>query len=308
MANRTIFKVGIVGCGKVGMSTAFSLVSQGIPTDLVLVSRCLEEVEGEKLDLEHAIPFSQHVEITASDEYTALKGCDVVVYTAGASQKPGETRLDLTKKNLSILESILPQILKNAPQALILMVANPVDVLTYRANEIAGFPDGKIFGSGTTLDTGRFRFHLGEILDMNPRSIHTYILGEHGDSSFPALHSATVGGQRLLELPDMNEAKANKAFELAKNAAYKIIEGKGATYYAIAAVVSSILRTISKDSRSVLPLTTPLHNYYGVSNVALSVPCILGYNGIERTLTIALSEKEQQALYKSAETVRSALE
>lgn len=307
MANRTVFKVGIVGCGNVGMSAAYATLVQGIATDLVLVSRNLAAVEGEKLDLEHALPFLPSAEITASDEYSVLKGCDVVVFSAGAAQKPGETRLDLAKKNLAIVDDLIPKILDNAPHAVILMVTNPVDVLTYRANEIAGFPKGQIFGTGTTLDTGRFRFHLGEILDLNPRSIHTYILGEHGDSSFPALHSASVGGQRLLELPDMSEQKALKAYELARNAAYKIIEGKGATYYAIGAVIASILKSIARDARSVLPVTAPLHDFYGLNDVALSVPCIVGYRGIERTMMIELSENEQQSLQASADVVRSAL-
>lgn len=301
------FKVGIIGCGKVGMTTAYALLLKGLPTELVLIDRKKEYIEGEDLDLEHGMTFMQKAKIVGTEDYADLKEADVVIVTAGAAQKPGETRLDLTAKNKAIIEDIIPKILTHAPEALIIMVSNPVDVLTYHANHIAQVRPGQIFGSGTLLDTSRFRFHLSEKLNVNPRSIHAYILGEHGDTSFPTLSSATVGGQPLLTMPGFSAEMAQEAYLNTRNAAYKIIEGKGATYYAIATVLSHIVATIHRDSRSVLPLSTPLHNYHGHSDVALSVPCVLSRQGIEQTLEIQLSPEEQAQLSHSVETIRQYL-
>lgn len=303
--HRCAFKVSIVGCGRVGMTAAYSMITNGIPTDLVLVGREKTKVEGEKLDLEHALPFLPDVQIVATDDYADLAGSDVVIFAAGASQKPGETRLDLAKNNLAIVDDLIPKIVENAPHSVILMVTNPVDVLTFRANQITDGQKGLIFGSGTLLDTARFRFHLSEFLDVNPRSIHTYILGEHGDSSFPVLSSATIGGAKLTDLPAFSPEKAMESFEQAKNAAYRIIEGKGATYYAIGTVITHIVRSIQRDARTVMPVTHPIHDYYGVNDVALSVPCIVGKKGIEKVLTVQLDESEIEKLHASAEAVKA---
>ncbi len=297
-------KVAIIGCGKVGMTAAFSVLHGGMVNELVLVGRNKADIIGEELDLEHAIAFLSHATITATDDYADIKGSDVVVVTAGAAQKPGETRLDLAQKNLAIIDTLIPQIVRHAPDAIILLVSNPVDVLTYRAYNLAGLPKGRIFGSGTTLDTARFRFHLSEFLKVNPKSIHTYILGEHGDSSFAALSSATVGGQSLMTMPNFSEEKALKAYQRARDAAYKIIESKGATYYGIGAVIAHMVRTILTDSKSILPVSVPLHNYYGHSGVSLSVPCVVGRNGVEESLEIKLSWEEKEKLERSVECVR----
>lgn len=300
-------KVAIVGCGKVGMSAAFSLIHGGVVNDLVLYGRDKKEIIGEQLDLEHGMSFLPHTRVIATDDYQDLENSDVVVITAGAAQKPGETRLDLTAKNVAILESILPEVTKYAPDAIVLLVSNPVDVLTYKAYLMANWPKGRIFGSGTTLDTARFRYHLAEFLNVNPRSIHAYILGEHGDSSFPAISNATLGGQPLMTLDSFSEDRARSAFEKTKNAAYKIIDSKGATYYGIAAVISHIVKQILLDTKSVLPLSIPLHNYYGHSGVALSVPCVIGRGGVERSLEIRLDWEEKQKLEKSVNTVKQYL-
>lgn len=306
MSHRCAFKVGIVGCGRVGMTAAYSLITNGIPTDLVLVGRNKSKVEGEKLDLEHALPFLPDVQIVATDDYAELTGSDVIIFAAGASQKPGETRLDLAKNNIAIVKDLIPQIVEHAPHSVILMVTNPVDILTFHANAIAQSPKGLIFGSGTLLDTARFRFHLSEFLDVNPRSIHTYILGEHGDSSFPVISSATLGGAKLTEIPAFSYEKAMESFEQAKNAAYRIIEGKGATYYAIGTVITNIVRAIQRDARTVMPVTHPLQEYYGLNDVCLSVPCVVGKKGIEKVFTVQLDEHEISQLHASAEAVRSA--
>ncbi|MCA9369643.1 MAG: L-lactate dehydrogenase [Pseudomonadales bacterium] len=292
--NTQLNKVAIVGCGRVGMTAAFSILHTGDVNELVLHGRCKDDLIGEQLDLEHAMGVLHPATITATERYEDLAGCDIVVYAAGASQKPGETRLDLTEKNKAILESILPHIIKHAPEAVILIVANPVDILTYHAYRIAGWPKGRIFGSGTTLDTQRFRFHLSELLHVSPSSVHAYILGEHGDHSFPTLSTASVGGQPLLHFPTISEQQIQRAYEQARNAAYRIIDSKGATYYGIGAVVSHIVSCILSDNKTVLPLSIPLHQYYGQSGVAASVPCVVGRGGVEDTLEIKLSWEEKQ--------------
>ncbi|MBD3279715.1 MAG: L-lactate dehydrogenase, partial [Candidatus Pacebacteria bacterium] len=190
-------KISVIGCGKVGMTAAFAMLLKGLPNQLVLLGRHKGPLIGEELDLEHAMCFLGQAEIKATDNYNDIAHSDVVIITAGAAQKPGETRLDLAKKNIAIIEQIIPMVVRHSPDSVILVVSNPVDVLTYKAYQLAGLPKGRIFGSGTTLDTARFRFHLAEFLKVNPRSVHAYILGEHGDSSFPVISSASIGGQPL---------------------------------------------------------------------------------------------------------------
>lgn len=300
-------KVSIIGCGKVGMSAAYSILHRGVVNDLVLVSRCVESIIGEQLDLEHGMNFLPFARVLATENYEDIKDSDIVVITAGAAQKPGETRLDLAEKNVAILEGMIPKIIEHAPDAIILIVSNPVDVLTYKAYHMANLPKGRIFGSGTTLDSARFRFHLSEFLHVNPKSIHAYILGEHGDSSFPVVSSASIGGQPLATFEDFSEERVMKAYERARTAAYKIIESKGATFYGIGSVISHMVSTILTDAKTVLPVSIPLHNYKGHSGVSLSVPCVVGRNGVERTLDVKLSWDEKQKLEKSVETLKSYL-
>ncbi len=300
-------KVSIVGCGNVGMTAAYSMLHHGGIDELLLVGRDREKLIGEELDLEHGMSFLHPVKVRSTDDYKDIAGSDVIVITAGAAQKPGETRLELTAKNSRIIEDIMLEIVKYAPGAIVLIVSNPVDVLTYRAYRVAGWPKGRIFGSGTTLDTARFRFHLSEFLKVHPKSIHAYILGEHGDNSFPALSGATVGGQPLSAFPEFSEDKARKAYELARTAAYKIIASKGSTFYAIGVVISHIVSAILNNSRSVLPVSIPLHNYFGISGIALSVPCIVGREGVTQTLQTKLNWEEKQQLEKAAETLKQYL-
>jgi L-lactate dehydrogenase len=301
-------KVGVIGLGHVGVTTAFAMLFNGAPNELVLLSRDKKKAEGEALDLDHALPFLESAKITPTDSYKDLEGCRFVVVTAGSAQKPGETRLDLVSKNVAIIEDIIPKVMKYAPDAIVLVVSNPVDVLTYKANKIAKKARlGQIFGSGTILDTARFRTHLSEKLEVNPGSIHAYILGEHGDSSFPVISSASVGGQNITELKNFSMEFALEAYEQARSAAYKIIEAKGATYYAIAAAVVEIMNAVLRDEQTVLPVSVPLDNYYGLSNVALSIPCVIGKNGVERQLMASLSEEEVVKMYNSAKTLQEFL-
>jgi len=300
-------KVAIIGCGRVGMSAAFSILHTGVVNELVLFGRDKNQLVGEKLDLEHGLSFLNPCQIKASDNYEDIAGSDVVVITAGAAQKPGETRLDLISKNLEIIKAAIPQIVKHSPNSIILIVSNPVDVLTYHAYKLAGLPKGRIFGSGTVLDTARFRFHLSEFLHVNPRSIHAYILGEHGDSSFPVLSSATVGSQALIEFPNFSQSKALEAYQKARGAADKIIATKGATYYGIAAVIAHLVKTILHNAKTVLPVSIPLHDFYDHNGVALSVPCVISREGVTAILRPKLSWDEKQALAKSVNTLKQYL-
>lgn len=297
-------KVSIIGVGNVGATAAYTLLLQGLVDELVLVSRTLEKAEGEKRDLEHCLPFLHPARITATDNYEDLRASDIVVVTAGVGQKPGETRLDLVKNNLKVLDEIIPKVVEYAPNSVVLIVSNPVDVLTYYADKFAQFPKGRIFGSGTMLDTARFRFHISEFLDVNPKSVHAYILGEHGDSSFPALTSATIGGQPLKDFPNYSAPKVRRAYDLAKNAAYQIIQSKGATYYAIGVVISQLVKTILYNEKTIMPVSTVIDDYEGQSNVAVSVPCMIGRRGVEQVLKIPFSAEEHEQFVQSCETLR----
>jgi L-lactate dehydrogenase len=300
-------KVGIVGLGKVGISAAYACILRHVADELVLISRSKEKGEGEQLDLEHGLPFLEPTKITASDDFAALQGSDVIVVTAGVAQQPGQSRLDLIRENAKVFDELAEQLRPYVANSVVVVVSNPVDVLTYRLTQALGLPPGRVIGTGTMLDTARFRFHLGEVCNVHPRSIHAYVLGEHGDSSFPALSAATVGGQPLDQFPNYSQEAVSQAFMKTKEAAAKIIKAKGATYYAIGVVITQLVQTILKDQRSVLPISTPIQNYYGQSNVAMSVPCIVGRGGVEQILNIQLSNEEQALFIKSAQTIASYL-
>jgi L-lactate dehydrogenase len=307
MLKQESFKVAIVGLGKVGMTTAYALCLQGLTTELVLYSREQEKADGERLDLEHGSPFYPHTHITATNNFADFNNVDLTIITAGCAQKPGETRLDLARTNCDIIADIIPKIVTAAPHTLILLVSNPVDILTFQASKLAGFTQGRVFGSGTLLDTARFRFHLSESLRVNPQSIHAYILGEHGDSSFPAISCATVGGLPLTLYPGFSREAAEAAYQKTRQAAAIIIASKGATYYGIATAISHIVKTIARDEQKVIPLSVPLTNYYGETGISLSVPCIVGRNGIQEILKVPLSNEEQQKLHLSASTLKKYL-
>lgn len=300
-------KLSLIGLGNVGITAAYTLLLSETVDELVLVSRSVEKAYGHKLDLEHAMPFLSPVKIFATADYSQIEGSDVIVIAAGEGQKPGQTRIDLVEANKKIFSELIPEMKPFIGTATVVIVSNPVDVLTYYATELLQLPAGRVLGTGTLLDTARFRFHLSEFLHINSRSIHAYILGEHGDSSFPVLSSANVGGELLSGLPQYSEAKAIEAFEQAKAAAYKIIAAKGATYYAIAVAIRQVVQSILHDQRSVLPITSVLQQeYYGQSDVAVSVPSIIGRAGVLTQLQIPLSELEQKQFAHSAGVVKHA--
>ncbi len=300
-------KVTIIGAGRVGITAAFTMYLKNTAQEIMLYGRDKDKLIGEQLDFMHSLSFLGTTHITVGSEPEELAGTDIIVFTAGAAQEPGETRLDLVKKNTEILESIVPDIVKYAPDSIILMVTNPVDILTYKTVLLSKLPRTRVFGSGTTLDTARFRFHISESLHVNPKSVHAYILGEHGDSSFPTLSSANVGGQLLATMKDFSHDKALEAYTKARDAAYKIIAAKGATYYAIGVVINQLVHAILTDAKRVYPLSITLDGEYGHKGVSLSVPCVLGRNGIERIIELPLSEEEQLKMQLSVETLKKYL-
>lgn len=301
------FKVSIIGCGSVGSTTAYSYLLSGYVTHLNLIDIDEGKAHGLRLDLEHSIPYAHHMKIASSSEASLAAGSDLVVITAGARQKEGETRLDLAKKNIDMFSGLIPDLAKVASDAIFLVVSNPVDVLTYKAFELSGLPKNRVFGSGTILDSARLQFHISERLKIHPQSIDAYILGEHGDSSFAVYSSANVLGKPLKEISGFSDSVANDCYNDTKNAAYRIIHDQGYTCYSIATAVREITSAIYEDQHRVFPLSTILDGYYGHSGVALSVPCVLGRNGIESVIEVPLDEKEQEALKNSVETVRGYL-
>ncbi|MBR2190540.1 MAG: L-lactate dehydrogenase, partial [Eubacterium sp.] len=280
-------KVAIIGCGFVGSASAFALLESGLFSEIVLIDANQEKAEGEALDIAHGAPFARPTKIYAG-EYKDIADASIVIVTAGAGQKPGETRLDLVKKNVGIFKSVIPSITEHNKDGILLIVANPVDVLTYAAAKISGFPENRVFGSGTVLDTARFKYLLGEHLEVDSRAVHAFIIGEHGDSEIAAWSSANVSGIPVNDFCEMRghfeHAKAmERIAEEVKNSAYEIIEKKGATYYGIAMYVKRICEAIVRDEKSILPISSIQHNNYGISDVALSMPAIVGREGVECT-------------------------
>ena len=303
-------KAAIVGCGFVGSASAFALMESGLFSELVLIDADRNRAEGEALDISHGLPFSKPMQIYAGD-YEDISDATVVIVTAGAGQKPGETRLDLVKKNVAIFKSIIPQIAKYNQSGILLIVANPVDILTYVAKQLSGFPDNRVFGSGTVLDTARLKYLLGEHLGVDSRSIHAFIIGEHGDSEIAAWSSANVSGVPLHKFCEMrghfeHEKATKEIAEGVKNSAYEIIEKKKATYYGIAMSVKRICEAIVRDEKSILPVSS-IQDTDEISGVALSMPAIVGKTGVEDLVPIELDADEKASLKQSADTLRAVL-
>lgn len=303
-------KVAVVGCGFVGSSSAFALMQSGMFSEMVLIDVMKDKAEGEAMDISHGTSLNAPMNIYAGD-YADARDAAITVITAGANQKPGETRLDLIQKNISIHSGIMKEIRAQKFEGILLIVANPVDILTYYAKKMSGLPENKVFGSGTVLDTARLRYLLGTKLDVDSRSVHAYVIGEHGDSEIATWACANVSGVPLQDFfalrgmgdQDLTLAEKDIADDV-KNAAYRIIEKKHATYYGIAMSVVRICRAVLKDEKSVLPVSTTLDGSYGIDGVSLSVPAIVGRNGIEGLVPVMLSESERDELVASAEVLK----
>jgi len=308
-------KTGIVGSGLVGATAAYALVMRGVGRRVVLVDQNRSRAEAEADDIFHAVPFAHPLEVTAGD-YAALADCKVVIVSAGVGQKSGEIRLELLGRNAQVFKQVIPNILQYAPEAVLLVATNPVDVMThiaaYYASEI-GVPSSRVIGTGTTLDTARFRSLIGRQLKVDSQHIHAYVLGEHGDSEVLTWSQVTVGGIPLEEFctgkeisicPDEYVA----IDERVRRAAYRIIEGKGATYYGIGSAIARIVEVILQDERSLLTVCTPMKDVVGIKDVTVSLPNLVGGEGIIQTFFPNLNEAETAALRASAQIVRSVIE
>lgn len=304
-------KVAIIGCGFVGAATGFGLLQSGLFSEMVLIDADKDKAEGEALDISHGEPFTKPMEIYAGD-YDDIVDASIIIITAGANQKPGETRLDLVKKNINIFKSIIPEITKRNCQGILLIVSNPVDILTYTALKLSGFAKNRIIGSGTVLDTARLKEKLGSYLSVDSRSVHAYIIGEHGDSEIAALSSANVSGISLHDFCEMrgfqNPEETMKEIEaMVKNSAYEIIDKKQATYYGIAMSIRRICEAIVRDEKSILPISSMLHGEYGIHDVVLSIPAVIGKNGLETKVPISLNNEEMGNLHKSAKALQKVI-
>ena len=305
-------KVAVIGCGFVGSASAFALMQSGLFTEIVLIDADQNKAEGEALDISHGLPFTRPMQIHAGT-YDDIVDAAIIVVTAGAGQKPGETRLDLVKKNVGIFQSIIPEIAKRDCGGILLVVANPVDILTYAAAKLSGFPENRVFGSGTVLDTARLKYLLGEHLGVDSRSVHAFVIGEHGDSEMVAWSSANVSGVPLHDFCEMrghfhHEEAMEQIAAKVKNSAYVIIEKKKATYYGVAMSVRRICEAIVRDEKSVLPVSSIQHGNYGIEGVSLSMPAVVGKDGVEALVPIPLSMAEQKKLKESADVLKSVLD
>ena len=298
-------KAAMIGCGFVGSASAFALMQSGLFSELVLIDANHDKAEGEAMDIAHGLPFAEQMKIYAGD-YDDIVDAAVIIVTAGAAQKPGETRLDLVNKNVNIFKSIIPEIAKRNYKGILLIVANPVDILTYTAVKLSGLPENRVIGSGTVLDTARLKYALGEHLEVDSRSVHSFIIGEHGDSEIVAWSSTNVSGIPVNDFCELrghfnHEEAMHRIADDVKNSAYDIIEKKGATYYGIAMSVKRICECIMRDEKSILPISSMMHGEYGISDICLSMPTVVGREGVETRVPIQLNEQEESALSASAE-------
>lgn len=302
-------KIAIIGCGFVGSACAFALMQSGLFSEMVLIDSNEERAEGEALDISHGLPFSKPMQIY-SGTYDDITDAGIIAITAGAGQKPGESRLELVHKNVEIFKSIIPEISKRNYKGILLIVSNPVDIMTYTALKLSGLPSNQVFGSGTVLDTARLKYLLGEHLGVDARSVHAFILGEHGDSEIAAFSSANVSGIELKKFcdfackTDKHEEAMKEIAEDVKLSAYEIIKKKGATYYGIAMSVRRICEAIILDQKSILPISCLQNGKNGIKNVVLSMPMIVGKHGAERSVEISLSEEERRAIKSSADMLK----
>ena len=305
-------KAVMVGCGFVGSASVFALMQSGLFSEIAMIDADMDKAEGEAMDISHGIPFAKHMRVYPGN-YDDVRDAGIVIVTAGANQKPDETRLDLVHKNVGIFKSIIPEIASRDFKGILLIVANPVDILTAVAQKFSGLPENRVIGSGTVLDTGRLKTRLSDHLGVDSRSIHAFIIGEHGDSEIAAFSSANVSGIPLNDFCEMrghyshDESEKNIAEEV-KNAAYEIIQRKRATYFGVAMAVKRICECIVRDEKSILPVSTMMHGEQGIDGVVLSMPCIVGSDGIETQVPIKLDEDELKRLRDSAGILKGIIE
>lgn len=296
-------RIVVIGTGAVGSTTAYTLLLHKRMSELVLIDVNKDKAHGDALDMNHGLPFVGNIRVWAGD-YSDCKDADIIVITAGAAQKPGETRMDLLKRNVKIFESIIENVTQYNQNGILLIATNPVDVLSYFSWKKSGWPANRVIGSGTLLDSARFRYLIADELQIDPRSVHAHIIGEHGDSELPVWSHANVAGVQV----DLPEEKRDAIFKDTKEAAYQIINAKGATFYAIALALDRICAAILRNESSVLTVSTLLEGKYGVDDVYLGVPCIVDHTGVRRILELELNDKEIELLRSSAKTLRDQID
>lgn len=304
-------KVGLIGAGMVGSSFAYALMQRSLANELVIIDADMARAEGEAMDLNHGLPFVRPLRIRAG-AYADLDDADVIVIAAGANQGPGETRLDLLQRNAAVFRDVVPRIIAVNQEAIIVVATNPVDILTYITAQIVGMESNRVIGSGTILDTARFRFMLGEHYNVDPRSVHAYIVGEHGDSELALWSMANIAGVRLQDFvgPDgqrYDQDVLDSIFEQTRTAAYEIIKRKRATYYAIGLGLLTIVEAVVRNQHTVLTVSSPMQGQHGVCDIAISLPTIVGRRGIEEVLTLPLNETESAAFQRSAAILQERL-
>jgi L-lactate dehydrogenase len=304
--------VAVIGTGAVGASFAFALMISGLAREMVLIDRSQTLAEGHAMDLNHGLPFAPPVFIRAGS-YADCEGADVVVISAGVAQRPGESRLELAGRNAAIMREIVSRVVDHAPETILLVLSNPLDVMTYAALRISGFPRARVIGSGTALDSARLRFMLSEHCGIDARNVHAYIIGEHGDSEVPVWSGATIGGIRLMDCCPFcahtcQGAERDRIFGQVVSAAYEIIERKGATYYAVALAAVRICQAILRDERSILTVSSLTHGQYGVSEVCLSLPTVVGAGGAGEILVPRLEEGEEEGFRNCARLMRETID
>ena len=306
-----IQKAAVIGCGFVGSTIAYTLMQKGTFSELVLIDAVQAKEEGEAMDISHGLPFAHAMDITAGS-YDDIADAAVVIITAGANQKPGETRLDLVQKNSKIMKSIIREIKRVNCEGILMIVSNPVDILTQVALKESGFPKERVIGSGTVLDTARLKYLISEKLDVDSRNVHAFIAGEHGDSELAVWSCANVYGIGIREFARMRgfdnfDTEMDEIYHAVRDSAYEIIERKGATYYGIGMAAARIAEAIVRDSHAVVPISVSLNGEYGLDGLCLSIPTIVGNKGAEQVLEISLSDEEKEKLKKSAEELKAVL-
>ncbi len=307
---KTAIKISVIGAGFVGSTIAYTLVMKGVASDVVLVDVNAEKAAGEAMDISHGAPFAKSSTIVAGD-YEATRGSDIVIITAGTNQKPGETRMDLITRNAAIMRDVAKNVAEHSPNSILLVISNPADIMAYVARQVTGFPKNRVICSGTVLDSSRFRYLLAHRFDIDPRNVHAYVMGEHGDTEFPAWSLINIAGMDIEEASrlfgkEINDEVRQEIADATKNAAYEIINRKGATYYGIAMSATRIAEAIVRDERSIMTVSSLLDGEYGIEDLYLSVPAILGEHGIEKVLTPRLSDLELANLHRSADALRKA--
>lgn len=304
-------KIVIVGAGWVGATTAYALIMGGTAEEIVLIDKIKEKARSEAMDLSHCASFVKPVRVYGGD-YKDCTGAEVIIIAAGAPQVPGQSRLELVETNTRIINQVVTSILDYTTEAILLIVTNPVDIMSYVAWKVSGFPSGKVIGSGTVLDTSRFRHLISIRCGVDPRNVHAYVVGEHGDTEVPLWSTANIAGVNL-ELfcrhceRTCGEENRKEISHQVRQAAYVIIEGKGATYYAIALVVKRIVESILRNEHSVFTVSTLVDGIYGIRDLYLSLPCIISNKGVERVIPLTLDPREEEELIRSAETIKSYL-